>query len=499
MLSGRRMTEEQARRVELVRAIEAEDREAVLLTQEDRAQAEVRARSDSGHLTGSVAGQTFIASRAAFASTRLATRHPGISGLLRSSRWPRWIGIAVPILGLVAGFLSNEFGTGRRLDLLAVPLLGTIAWNLFVYLWVVATAFRRKQTEMFSAPIRWIRRLRHRDLDHGSALHRAASAFEQRWLSLSAPLTAARTARSLHLAAALFALGLIGGIYLRALVIEYYAGWESTFLNAQAVHALLSGILGPASTITGVVIPAVDGIAAMRWTGLETGGVNAGPWIHLYTVTVIGLVVIPRLLLAAWQGVKVLRMTRNFPIAGREDFYMRRLLHNASGIPGNARVTPYAYRPDEQTRRNLTEALRGALGDGAQVRFDEPIDYGAEDRWITMHSADPDADYHILLFTLSSTAEEENHGALATSLAGWIASEQPGTVLGALIDESPFRAHFAGQSGLQDRIASRLTAWRSALASSGITPLGVDLSTGDAEDLAQTIESGLLPDGAMYG
>jgi len=203
------------------------------------------------------------------------------------------------------------------------------------------------------------------------------------------------------------------------------------------------------------------------------------------------------LLLAGWQGARALRLSRNLPLPGREDFYVRRLLRAGGGRPGGARITPYAYRPGEETRRRLSELLRRALGDGAEVRFDDPVEYGAEEHWLAAHALDPKDDYHILLFTLSATPEAENHGALAAALKGRVADENPDTVLAALIDESPFRTHFAGQAGLEERIAGRLAAWRRVLADKGLTALSVDLSREVDEALAQRIEGGLLTDGAM--
>ena len=86
------------------------------------------------------------------------------------------------------------------------------------------------------------------------------------WSALVAPLMAARAARVLHLAAALFALGAVAGLYVRGLVFEYRAGWESTFLDAPAVHALLSFFLSPAAQLIGIPFPSVDQIAALRFT-----------------------------------------------------------------------------------------------------------------------------------------------------------------------------------------------------------------------------------------
>lgn len=495
------MTENEARRIELVRAIELEDREGSLFTREDRDQADARARAEVGGGTGhGKSGKRtdarFVAARADFAAQRLATRHPGIAGLLEPARWPRWAALLLPVLALGAGLLANEFGTARRLDLLAVPLLGTIAWNLAIYLWL-ALAAATGRGHISAGPLAELAGKAGRDIDGGSSLDRAAGAFRSRWAALTARLAQARTARTLHLGAALFAAGLIAGIYARALVIEYRAGWESTFLSAPAVHALLSSVLGPASAASGVPIPDVSGIAAMRWTGPDTGGVNAGPWIHLYTVTMAALVILPRLALAAWQGAKALRLARTLPVAGRDDFYVRRLLRASGGRAGAVRVTPYAYKPGEETRRRLASTLRSALGDSAEVRFDEAIDYGGEDGWLAAHPPAPDDDYHVLLFTLAATPEAENHGALARQIANTLRRDHPGTVLAAVVDESPFRAHFAGQVGLDDRVASRLAAWRAVLGEAGVTPLGIDLSQADDGDLAQKIERGLLPDAEM--
>ena len=375
------------------------------------------------------------------------------------------------------------------MDLLAVPLLGTIAWNLFVYLWIFAAALKRigknghSATDPLTAAFARIGSLGRQDPDQGTAIERAAVEFRARWGRLSAPLNAARTSRTLHLGAGLFAVGLIGGIYVRALVIEYRAGWESTFLGPEAVRAILGAVLGPASQLSGVAIPPLPGIAAMRWTGAEAGGVNAAPWIQLYSLTLVGLVIAPRLLLGLWQGVRGLRLARTLPVAGREDFYIRRLLRASGAEPGRARVTPYAYHPGEETRRRLV----------ATVRFDEPVEYGAEEEWAATQRLSADDDYHLLFFTLSSTPEGENHGLLAKSLAGTGKRSVKGQIVGALIDESPYRAHFAGQTGLDERVETRLEGWRAVLAPAGILPIGVDLSETQGDALAKRIEANLIP------
>ncbi len=491
-----KLNENEARKMLLVRAVEIEDREGTLFTDEDRAQA-VRHAGEYRGGSGARAAEGWLARRAEFAAGRLATRHPGIERLLAGRSFPRWLGIVLPLLALAAGFAANEFGNSRRLDLLAVPLLGTIAWNLAVYLWTLIGALRRQP----AMPQFVLRRLAGAiDPGEGSAVQRGVARFRRDWLAASAPLTAHLYARTLHLGAALFALGLTGGIYLRALVIEYRAGWESTFLGPEAVHAILAAVLGPASLLTGVAIPPVAEIAAMRWlgplTGAAGGGVNAAPWIHLWVVTLLGAVAVPRLLLSTWHGLSAWRMARRFPVPGREDFYVRRLLRDAGGTAPAIRVTPYAYTPAADIRAALAAALRGALGDRAEVRIDPPVGYGEEEAWAGTVTLDPDEDYHLLLFSLSATPEAENHGEMAARLARLRAERTPGTRVVALVDDSAFRRHFAGQDELAERLASRQRAWAAVLAEAGVEQLTTDLA-GEGDALLRQMEGALAADALM--
>ena len=64
----------------------------------------------------------------------------------------------------------------------------------------------------------------------------------------------------LHLAAAATALGVIAGLHTRGLAFEYRASWESTFLGAEQVDALLSVTLAPGSWLTGIPVPDVAAI-----------------------------------------------------------------------------------------------------------------------------------------------------------------------------------------------------------------------------------------------
>jgi len=285
-------------------------------------------------------------------------------------------------------------------------------------------------------------------------------------------------------------------MYLRALGIEYRAGWESTFLDAGAVHGLVSTLLGPASALTQVPLPDTARIAAIRWDGPIGGGEIAGPWMHLYAATAAGFVIIPRLALAAWSHIRVLHLARRSPVPGREDFYLRRLLRGAQGLTTQVRVTPYAFTPGSEAKQRLVGLLEGAFGENVSVQFDAPAEYGSEDRWLKEAAFSPAIDHHIVMFNLASTPEIENHGSFAVGLRQRLADEKTGTAVALLLDEGNYRERLGHGAGSYDRLNSRRAAWQQAL--SPAAPLGVDLNT-DAEDDATIarLEAGLLHDATL--
>lgn len=501
---GRRLTEDDARWLFLVRAVEIEDRGEALLTREDRQQANAAARDqqDSGGSGQRLEGQ-FLARRGRFAAARLTTRHPSVDKTLRYSRWPSWIGWAVPIAALVLGLITNEIGSGKRLNIVAFPLIGMFAWNLTVYLSIVVTQVARPisrgRGRRVSPGPGWLDRLRslgQAKLSGQDVLSRALVRFLADWSAASRPITGFRSTRTLHLGSALFAAGLIGGMYLRALGIEYRAGWESTFLDAAAVHGLVSTLLGLASALTNIPLPDVSRIAAIRWEGPIGGGENAGRWIHLYAATAAIFVIIPRLALAATNQARILHLSRRFPVPGREDFYLRRLLRGAQGLTTQVRVTSYAFTPGSQPKQRLVDLLEGVFGENVSVQFDAPAEYGSEDRWLKDTAFSPAIDHHIVLFNLASTPELENHGAFAGGLRKRLSDEKTGTAIALLLDEASYRERLGPGAGTSERLNARRAAWQQAL--SPAAPLVVDLSKQTEDDATVSrLEAGLLHDAAL--
>mgnify|MGYP002682407688 CR=1 FL=1 len=96
----------------------------------------------------------------------------------------------------------------------------------------------------------------------------------------------------------MLAAGVLAGLYVRGLALEYRASWESTFLDASVVRSIAAIAYLPGASLTGVPVPTLAEVAAIR----APAGENAARWLHLMAATVAVVVVAPRLLLAlgAW-------------------------------------------------------------------------------------------------------------------------------------------------------------------------------------------------------
>jgi len=291
-----------------------------------------------------------------------------------------------------------------------------------------------------------------------------------------------RISRTLHLAAALFAVGVLSGMLARArYTASYSAGWAGTWAGAEREIAWLLGvILGPASWLTGIALPTAERLGELR-----ESPENAGNWLILWTVTAVLVVIVPRLLLATWCSVRAALLARRLKVPGLEDFYVRRILRDALGRPGTARVIPYGMQIDDRSRDRLERLLRQAAGEKTRVLVDPAVAYGAEDQWLAKEGSTlGDADQLILLFGLGSTPELENHGAFARGVRDRLAGGGAGLTL--LLDDSGFRGRFGDR-----RSEERVKAWQQVLAPTGLEPVLVGLTTGEEEVGVRTLERAL--------
>ena len=288
------MTEDEARQVLLLQAHEPPDPDEQLQriwTAEDRAWATRQAVAVVGERADP---ERFVVARAAMALQRLLPRNAAAQRWIKRRAWhPVWILLAL-LLGLLAGVLADQLGPPQRVNLLAPAVWAVVLWNLLVYLslaWPGAGHGLRN----------WLARNLRGKGQPATAL----------WASHSAPLGLQRVALLLHLAAAALALGLMAGLYLRGLVLDYRAGWQSTFLDSERVQWALNLLLAPASALSGIAVPEV---APLRLAAGQDASASAAAWIHLLAATLLLWVVLPRLLLAAVAHWRARALERRFPL-----------------------------------------------------------------------------------------------------------------------------------------------------------------------------------------
>lgn len=485
-----RLGEYAARDVLLVRAIESEDAAATVLTRDDRQYATSVALNSTrlGERAGRRQTAEFLAQRARLALERLVGRYPALQQAGNLTRWPRFLNWALPLGALVIGLATNAI-EGNRLNILAFPLLGMLAWNLAIYVWLLLNWVRRLfggvKGRGAPAIINWMLRPASAHLAGHPTLERSVMRFGRDWAAVATPLTRSRFTRTLHLSAATLALGIVAGMFARArYTAEYTAGWAGTWAGAEAeIAALLTVVLGPASALTGISLPTVERLRELRGTGE-----NAGDWLILWMVTAALFVIVPRLLLALASLVRSAHLKRGLEIP--HDFYVRRVLRDAVGRARTVRIVPYSFDLSAQSRSKLTRLLMDALGEKTTIKTEPSIDYGQEDDWIEAQAGQlADADQLIVLFNLSSTPEAENHGELVDRLRRQLNAQAE---LMVLVDDSSFMHKLRGQASAPRRLDERLQAWRTVLAPCEIDPIRVSLDSTDEVGAARALEQAFL-------
>jgi hypothetical protein len=450
------MNERSARDVVLVRAIETADVRRELLSDEDRLYASRSARElaqwQAADSKSEATLEHFLQQRSEQIIRKMSERMPSFRSFAGRHHELRLLSLILPALALVAGVGLDRIADPHRVDLLSAPLLLIIGWNLLAYvaLLVLPWVSAARSGPVESGAARWLATGRvalPRKLPH--VLAQALPAFAAEWAQLSGRLTAARVRRMLHLSAALFAAGAILSLYARGMLTQYATGWESTFLDAAQVHALLSILFAPAIAVFGLQGFSIADIETLRAGPSSADGAR---WVHLYAATLLLLVVLPRALLAAFAHWRAKRLAANFPL-DLEHPYFRKLGETLGARPGVLRVLPYSFNVDEARDRGLAAIAVMLLGEQARVMLRPSIAYGEAPQ--QQPPDDPDVTLTAVLFSLAATPEKENHGALLHHL-----TRNAARGIAVLIDESPYLERLGNEAVGRSRIAERIALWQ---------------------------------------
>jgi len=483
-----------AQRVLLVRAIEEVDRDGRLLSLEERTRATAAIQATTQGPPALV-----IEQRAARLLENLAGRASWINTVLNATRLPSTVGWILPLLACLVGLLSDALGPERRVNILSVPLLGLILWNVGVYValagWWLERALRAPSDNAgrMSTSAGWValasswaawraRRLLGARTEGARLAGQIVNTYIASWRRLAATLLAARGRGLLHLGAALLALGVLCGTYWRGIAFEYQATWESTFLNPHTLRALLVPLLGPASFLLGEPIPSATALAALR----APAAGEAATWIHRYALTTLLLVIGPRMLLAARAFVRAQRRAANLPVDLGEPYFMR--LTPGVGQPVHVEILPYGIAFVHGARDTLRDLVRDIVGGAAEVRIEDAAPYGAEPEAVLPAGAGPGAGcgvewWRMLVFSLAQSPEDEVHGALITRLVAWVSEVRPGSRRALVIlDASAYRLRLAGSGAERQRVAERQHAWDLVGQRAGAAIVHLDLVEDVADD-----------------
>jgi len=355
------------------------------------------------------------------------------------------------VLAALRPRLRRKSGDGAAMDLLAQERLvhGLAGLVVRLALWRSKVALKRAEDRP----------------DDARVASRAFRRFIALWHRATGELLEARVRRRLHLAAIAMVLGVVGGMYLRGIAVEYRATWESTWFDAGQVQLFLERLFFPASVVSGVAVPDVGPLHA------PASG-SAGPWLHLYAVTAFLFVVLPRLMMAVYEAWRGARLKRDLPVDFGEA-YFRRILADWRGEARQIEVVPYSFNPSPRTIGHLKTMLHDFFGTRADIQLRDPVSYGEESVGVSgpfreaQDAGQLARRYAVVLFNLAQTPEAEVHGEFLQRLKD---SVDPRVHLLVLIDVSAYRVRGAEAQRRRERLA----AWERVTQSAGLKSVDLD-------------------------
>ena len=507
------MRERRAQVVLLVRAFEETDRDGAVLPHHAREAATRRAMMVTGlsDWEGNLLdapnmrnGET-VMRRARLLYHHLVRKVPVVQRALQVAALGAGTAPTIVLVALVVGLLTNVLGPSREINLLSFPLFVLLLWNVMVFVGTLVAAIARgwagrrwervrliggrtdRLAGVFMKGALW-RRLHGRKIEKtGSMIQtrivaKALVRFGALWHRLAGALLAARVRRMLHYGAMAMVVGAVAGMYIRGIAFEYRATWESTWLDAAQVQGFLDFVLGPAAAVLGVEVPPV---AALR--GPEGSG-DAAPWIHLFAMTAVLFVIIPRGALAVVGGLRARRIAARIPV-DLGDLYFRNLFTAWRGARKVVDIVPYSFRPGFHESAALKTLLFDVFGARADIRVHEPLGYGEDPPRASQHTRSAaDREYFVVcLFNLAQSPEPEVHGAFLEAVKSQV--EPIGGKMVVIIDTSSYRERV----GVSERSAQRLRAWERLVGDSHLAAVPVDLGKPADDDILIAVGESLWP------
>ncbi len=442
----------------LVRAVEETDSRGEMVTWSEREQATRRAATVTGEPEALPENAPLDPTIWRLLAIRAALLHDhalGVIGTPPAMLATKWPGIGLCTSTFLLGWSAHNAGLSHSFGLLPLPLLLALLWNAGVYGMLISEHFRTPglaaKRRLSSAIPDWLQRrlaIQHPSNKPAAAYTRMVSTWVRSWYKHG-------VVSWFHAASICFTLGVLAAICLRGLHTGYATNWNCSWFGTRGMSILLGTLLAPASYITGISLPdSRQSWELLRQTAIR-GGVPAGPWIHLYAVTLCGWVILPRLFLCLASATTAARERSTPPPWPRTDPYLRRILALARQ-GGNIEIAllPFGFKRPATiaagTSHDAVERLiREVWGQNARVSWMPCAAYGDEDfAWDDIWARAPGCGGALLLYDVHATPENEVHGSLLDAVWSRFANG-PGGLLVAL-ECADFDAR---------RLQSRIMAW----------------------------------------
>lgn len=357
------LDEAAARRMLLAQAIETSDAQGKLLSpvereEIDRLALQFSSRQSSANPVSEAHVEAFLNERARQVLAVVENRNPALASLQERRPWTRWLAVAAFLVAALLGAATDRIANPHRVDLLSLPLLAIVGWNLAIYCALIASYFlqrRRQQQPHQERPasfMHWASGWRGWQRRAGQLRATATVVFTRQWYGATAALQTQRWRKVLHLAAAGWAFGIGLSLFARGLVVEYRVGWESTFLNADQVHAALRVLLMPAMALFPFEPFTVQDIASLQFSN-GSGAMAGARWVYLYATLLAVVVIVPRLALALYARWRERVLSRRV-VLSLGDAYHQRLL----GMLNPTRVQLGLLALRDQDRHALLRAMQ---------------------------------------------------------------------------------------------------------------------------------------------
>lgn len=401
--------------------------------------------------------------------------------------------VAIPALGI--GLFMNGLGASQRVNLLNFPLLLLLLWNGALYLSAALLPSWRSFTKttwldtvgtwLSQGPGSWGFRVRQpislSDSSAASWIHEATKRFTALWWPHVQQAWTERLRQLLHLGAACMAAGLILGMYIRGLALDYQATWESTFLSASQVQNLLHMVLGPAAWLLQYPFPDESGIVNLQ--APQHG--PAAPWIHMWAITAFAVIVIPRSIMV-WMGQRKQRKAQKSFTISLDHPYFVHLLAPDRGQGVRVDILPYSYQPSSNTKNFLDRTFLDLFGNLARIKWHPAIPFGQEiPTW--PESQTPVRNY-VVMFNASQTPEGEVQGEWLHMFQTQIDAGNSHSRVLVLLDEEPYRHAIE-----ETRVTERRQAWKRLTNQYHLEIVPLDPTITSQDEFLQQAQMGFWP------